>query len=1381
MAQTKRKGRSPNDDMERGMKQPRDHENVKTTTSSGKVSTQGTSKQPNEPLITIDDTSDSGDDAATFSSIPESNADKKILSTTITNVESAQLALKEFMDVNGTIKDSTKLRVIAVLQMVSDLQQEIFTCIVKMMAAQRYLNLGNVESIVVIISDCEEEMDDTSNDTTTQQEVPLSASSSRSTRPKRTPRNTVDSPSVTNSLTNYLDRPRYTTDADAKFIKSVHVAVGGLSGNITREIKRDTLIALSIADSMYSEIVLLRKRLMTATKRKSAVLDQDDDEIMDIGNTDNNETGLNIREEMNEMKLAINKLTALVQNNINLATTTPQRSAPQQQLQKTFSEVIKQHSANKTPIHRTIVSIPGNENSEATQQMLTTKIVPVNEGINIVESRKLSKGKVAIDFTSPESQQKFEDKVAATPELVHETPRILYPMMIIKGAPARIEKEQLPNMIKTFNHLICEFINKNNLKTEQEIEPVYARQNRKPGLRNFAIRVNPKLLHQIDHLKFAQLNTHKSPSSLTSFIDYCNEHHVDIMIVSEPPIKKRLPNFPSSIVPIFHHKNTDSIVRTCVCILNKRISPMILSEFSTNDFIVCQIGDLIISSVYANPNYDISDTLHCIDHLMTSFHQANILIAGDFNSSNRFWYSNFNDMRGDLLLATIIQNNLVVINNCATPTFNTFRRNRHLTSHIDLTMTSSSLSTNVHNWNVIESLEISDHRIITYDVNFSVPTTPEVTTTIKWNTNNINWEQWSTFINDSFNNNNITCDYINEINSKFDLDYCVSLITNTIQQACEKTMRRYNNRRTKRNPWHNDRHTRELLQTQKSLYRRFRRCYNENQRNILIEQYQSTRKQYREHLQKLKDDHLEKRFKSENDIDNYYNVCNFLKHHDTMPARTLANQPDPTSTVKMLLDYLFPDDNSDDDTQQQMYIRDQVNNWVNIHHNDDMPFHPVTCHELINAINKFNNNTSPGFDGLAPIICKQFVANFPDIAVAIYNQCLQLKHTKLMYLSKRVRAPTYPVVTMNNLTIEPVDEVKILGITYDRKLDYRPHIYKTLDKAARVFKKIMFIVKKVYGLTPRTAHLLLNCVFLPTITYGCHLPNVIIREPSVTTSRQVFTKSIRRSNGIGSAFLVIFDGQLIFSATHRFPTFCSILQADLYIIYMAINWIIENNYHSSAITIISNNIGAIMHIIKKNNKKKSEIAKSIIESTSENIIICWRKIDKSDRFQRQSRKKAATTANNHYHQLSYQHGPMKFVKRQEKIIMLNNWSSYYENDSAGTTIKTLCPHLNNARIFAKYASFWLSQSLTGHGQFGQFLYRFGFSNDQSCQCGYELQSVYHLRNDCPLTYRLRHDYIVALSTCITIDEKIKMEVILYEQIAMLADRLHNSIHQNSNH
>ncbi|KAH9526781.1 hypothetical protein DERF_000843 [Dermatophagoides farinae] len=43
------------------------------------------------------------------------------------------------------------------------------------------------------------------------------------------------------------------------------------------------------------------------------------------------------------------------------------------------------------------------------------KLYPVNEGINIVDSRKLSKGKVAIDFTSPESLHKFEEKLPLHP------------------------------------------------------------------------------------------------------------------------------------------------------------------------------------------------------------------------------------------------------------------------------------------------------------------------------------------------------------------------------------------------------------------------------------------------------------------------------------------------------------------------------------------------------------------------------------------------------------------------------------------------------------------------------------------------------------------------------------------------------------------------------------------------------------------------------------------------------------------------------------------------------------------------------------------------------------------------------------------------------
>ncbi|KAH9521375.1 hypothetical protein DERF_005039 [Dermatophagoides farinae] len=120
---------------------------------------------------------------------------------------------------------------------------------------------------------------------------------------------------------------------------------------------------------------------------------------------------------------------------------------------------------------------------------------------------------------------------------------------------------------------------------------------------------------------------------------------------------------------------------------------------------------------------------------------------------------------------------------------------------------------------------------------------------------------------------------------------------------------------------------------------------------------------------------------------------------------------------------------------------------------------------------------------------------------------------------------------------------------------------------------------------------------------------------------QIFIKSIKRTLGIGCVFMAFFGDQLITTVTHRLPNHCSILQADLFTIHLAIRWIIDNHLDYSATTIICNNIGALQHVVKKNNKKKSELAESIIRSTNDNIIICWKKVDRNDPIQRKLRKK----------------------------------------------------------------------------------------------------------------------------------------------------------------
>ncbi|KAH9506774.1 hypothetical protein DERF_011491 [Dermatophagoides farinae] len=52
-------------------------------------------------------------------------------------------------------------------------------------------------------------------------------------------------------------------------------------------------------------------------------------------------------------------------------------------------------------------------------------------------------------------------------------------------------------------------------------------------------------------IKVAQLNVHHSPSALNSFLDYCTHKKIDILIISEPPIRKGVPNINKKFSPFY--------------------------------------------------------------------------------------------------------------------------------------------------------------------------------------------------------------------------------------------------------------------------------------------------------------------------------------------------------------------------------------------------------------------------------------------------------------------------------------------------------------------------------------------------------------------------------------------------------------------------------------------------------------------------------------------------------------------------------------------------------------------------------------------------------------------------------------------------------------
>ncbi|KAH7644461.1 hypothetical protein HUG17_6823 [Dermatophagoides farinae] len=67
---------------------------------------------------------------------------------------------------------------------------------------------------------------------------------------------------------------------------------------------------------------------------------------------------------------------------------------------------------------------------------------------------------------------------------------------------------------------------------------------------------------QLDTTIIAQLNCNKSPSALNQFLSFCDKNKVDIAMITEPPIRKGIPNIKRKYNPLYatnsyvnHHLN----------------------------------------------------------------------------------------------------------------------------------------------------------------------------------------------------------------------------------------------------------------------------------------------------------------------------------------------------------------------------------------------------------------------------------------------------------------------------------------------------------------------------------------------------------------------------------------------------------------------------------------------------------------------------------------------------------------------------------------------------------------------------------------------------------------------------------------------------------
>ncbi|GBP26465.1 Putative 115 kDa protein in type-1 retrotransposable element R1DM [Eumeta japonica] len=91
--------------------------------------------------------------------------------------------------------------------------------------------------------------------------------------------------------------------------------------------------------------------------------------------------------------------------------------------------------------------------------------------------------------------------------------------------------------------------------------------------------------------------------------------------------------------------------------------------------------------------------------------------------------------------------------------------------------------------------------------------------------------------------------------------------------------------------------------------------------------------------------------------------------------------------------------------------------------------------------------------------------------------------TNSMVLTKKLKYDD-PVVHMNGEQISSVGEIRLLGLTIDKKLKFIPHVAKACKKAAKIYKGLTRAAKAMWGLSSEVVRTIYITVIEPIVLYA---------------------------------------------------------------------------------------------------------------------------------------------------------------------------------------------------------------------------------------------------------------------------------------------------------
>lgn len=246
--------------------------------------------------------------------------------------------------------------------------------------------------------------------------------------------------------------------------------------------------------------------------------------------------------------------------------------------------------------------------------------------------------------------------------------------------------------------------------------------------------------------------------------------------------------------------------------------------------------------------------------------------------------------------------------------------------------------------------------------------------------------------------------------------------------------------------------------------------------------------------------------------------------------------------------------------------------------------------------------------------------------------------------------------------------------------------------------------------------------------------------PTSSPYLKVFTDGSKINDSVGGAFVWYRDKQEINQFRFRLPAHCSVFQAEMMAIDCALQQLEIVYQTETDIIIWSDSLSSLQAIrdCRNCNTLVQSVQQRLINLKNKNVRVRLSWIrghngnignERADQLAKDNSDGATTISLG---------APLSMAKRHLRQLKLERWQAWWVGSTKALLTREWIPSIEaRLKIGHIQHDFYVTQLLTGHGGFGDFLFRIGARLSSECQCGDDRQTVKHLLFCCPLTRPLR--------------------------------------------